>query len=105
MEIARWNLTYVSGVQSFLSFVVKVNQSLHSQFSEATFWWTPLRKYLQEKVGFEDWRDAFDDVDEFRLHLSDFLFHAEGAQSRKNFRWSGDQDLVCGQPAPDIKVL
>ena len=87
------------------SLVVKVNQNLNYQFSEVSFWWTPLKKYLQEKAGFEDWRDAFEDVDDFRLHLSDFLFHAEGAQSRKNFRWSDDQDLVCGQPAPNIKVL
>ena len=92
-------------MQSFPSLVGKANQSLQSQFSEVSFWWTPLRKYLQETVGFEDWRDAFDNVDDFRLYLSDFLFHPDGAQSRKNFRWSGDQDLVCGEPAPNIKVL
>ena len=104
MEVAQWNDTqqYVSGMQSYVS---KEVQNLQSRFSEVSFWWTPLRKYLQDKVGFEDWRDAFNDEEDFSLHLSDFLFSPEGAQSRKNFRWSGDQELVCGDPAPNIKVL
>ena len=83
---------------------LKESENTSSTFSEVSSWWTPLRKYLQENVGYESWRDAFDHEGDFRLHLSDFLFDPLGAQSRNNFRWSDDQELVCGEPAPEIKA-
>ena len=57
-----------------------------------------------------DWREAFEGDDEedsselFSGYLSDFLFTPEGGVSTNNFRWAGDGELVCGEPAPNISV-
>ena len=57
-----------------------------------------------------DWREAFEGDDEedsselFSGYLSDFLFAPEGGVSTNNFRWAGDGELVCGEPAPNISV-
>lgn len=46
-----------------------------AHLSEVTFWWTPLKRYLREKRGFNDWRDAFQDTGRrFDISLSlDFI--------------------------------
>ena len=40
----------------------------------------------------------------FRRYLSDFLHHEDGAQSKKDFKFDGDEDVECDEPAPEIKV-
>ena len=39
-----------------------------------------------------------------RRYLSDFLHHEDGAQSKKDFKFEGDEDVECDEPAPEIKV-
>ena len=83
MERAKFNSTYVSGEQRLPRFHNLIGTKLHSRFPELdSFWWITFRVYLREKAGYADWRDALEDVVAFRLHLSDFLFRAEGAKSR-----------------------
>ena len=39
---------------------------------------------------------------EFRQRLTQYLFSKEGSRHRLMFRYH--EELVCGQPAPDIQV-
>ena len=50
-----------------------------------------------------DWREAVDSG-KFPLYLSDYLFSQEGAKSKYGFRFYDPDGLVCGNPAPVIKV-
>ena len=78
--------------------------------SEANFWWTHLKNYLITGKNLTDWREAFEvgeegeDSELFSGYLSDFMFTPEGGVSTNNFRWAGDGELVCGEPAPNISV-
>ena len=50
-----------------------------------------------------DWREAVNSG-KFPLYLSDYLFSQEGAKSKYGFRFYDPDGLVCGSPAPVIKV-
>jgi Niemann-Pick C1 protein len=69
--------------------------------TEVEFWWTDLKVFLAEKRNISNWRDAFNDPNTFRLYLSDFLFHTDGAQNIINIKF--EEELVCGDPASAIK--
>ena len=51
-----------------------------------------------------DWREAVS-RGKFALYLSDYLFSQEGAKSKYGFRFHDPEGLVCGSPAPLIKVI
>ena len=40
-----------------------------------------------------------------RQYLSDFLHHEDGAQSKKDFKFAGDAEVECDEPAPEIKSV
>lgn len=66
------------------------------------FWWTRLKTYLHKTKGYADWREAVDSK-QFKLYFSDFLFCEDGAKSKRDFMFDGK--LICGKPAPNIKVF
>ena len=57
----------------------------------------------QAEKGLSDWREAVNSG-KFPLYLSDYLFSQEGAKSKYGFRFYDPDGLVCGSPAPVIKV-
>ena len=69
--------------------------------SRVDSWWQPLVSFAQEKRNLTSWR-LLGERGEFGRVLSDFLFSQEGTKYQRNFRWDGE--LVCGRPAPPIKV-
>jgi hypothetical protein len=74
-----------------------------SLVSDTDFWWSDLKKYLKKRKGVDDWKDSINDGS-FQMHLSDFLYHTDGAQSKRSFKFVGDVDLECSEPSPPIKV-
>lgn len=77
-------------------------------------WWSPFKKFALEKSNSSSDEVRWEDF------LSDFLFDATGSmfkndilfeeddlegQSGQNVSFNATGSLVCGQPAPRIKVL
>lgn len=71
--------------------------------TDTNLWWNDLKSYLKERKGVSDWKDSMRDGT-FRRYLSDFLHHEDGAQSKKDFKFEGDEEVECDEPAPQIRV-
>ena len=64
-------------------------------------WWSKLKEYATQKKNFTSWEDFANPTD-FEMILSDFLFSPYGFNYKSSFKF--EDDLVCDEPAPRIKV-
>ena len=62
-----------------------------------------MKQYLRKRKNVTDWQDSMNSGT-FTTYLSDFLFHEDGARAKRNFKFKGDVDLICNEPAPPIRV-
>ena len=60
-----------------------------------------MKKYSKEKTNFTKWED-FANPRDFPIILSDFLYSPMGSNYKSNFKF--DDELLCNQAAPNIKV-
>ena len=69
--------------------------------SNVDFWVHSFETY--HNTNFESPSSIFNLTEmEFRQRLTQYLFSKEGSRHRLMFRYH--EELVCGQPAPDIQV-
>ena len=64
-------------------------------------WWTELKLYSSVKKNISRWQD-FANPKDFPKLMSDFLFSSYGSKIQENFKF--DEDLMCNQVIPRIKV-
>ena len=69
--------------------------------SNVDFWVHSFETY--HNTNFESPSSIFNLTEmEFRQRLTQYLFSKEGSRHRLMFRYH--EELICGQPAPDIQV-
>ena len=69
--------------------------------SNVDFWVQSFESYYAK--NFESPPSIFNLTElEFRQRLTQYLFSKEGSRHRLMFRYH--EELICGQPAPDIQV-
>jgi len=64
-------------------------------------WWLGLTKWALKKDNYTRVEDLMT-KSEFPMLLSDFLHSSQGSRYKTNFEFDGE--LVCGEPAPPIRV-
>ena len=73
----------------------------HVMPTDVDMWWKDLKVYLKERKNVTDWEESMNDGT-FRKYLSDFLYHEDGAQAKRNFLFAGNAEVECDEPAPEI---
>jgi len=104
-----WSTTIYTGQMNYthLPNMDKLMDDLQKEVNKKEYlrwrgsWWLGLTKWALKKDDYNRKEDIMT-KSVFPMVLSDFLHSSEGARYKRNFEFDGE--LVCGEPAPPIRV-